>query len=106
MLHLHDTRRYEMPLESFMEEIPFKHSIVRKGLPILIPPYAYRTLQLVSYILGLQTHGQPKQAELLFHRVQPLLRLKGFFSLSDGGFVSMKSLKLLYWLGASPPGAF
>jgi len=72
-----------MPLESFTKEIPVKHSVVWKSLPILIPQYTCRTLQLVSRILGLQTISQPKQAELLFHRVQPLLSLKGFFSLSE-----------------------
>ena len=83
MLHLHEPRRYEMPLESFMEEIPVNHSIVRKSLPILVPPDTRWSLQLMSYILGLQTICQPKQAELLLHHVQPLLSLKRFFSLSE-----------------------
>ena len=72
-----------MPHESLTEEVPVNHSIVRESLPMLVSPYTCRTLQLVSGILGLQTLGQLKQAELLFHCVLPLLSLKGFFSLSE-----------------------
>ena len=72
-----------MPFESFTEEILVNHNVVLKSFPIQIPPDAYWTLQLMSCVLGLQTISRPKQAELLFHRVQPLLSLKGFFSLSE-----------------------
>ena len=72
-----------MPLESFTEEIPVNHSVVQKSHPILIPPDTRWTLQLMSCILGLQIISQPKQVELLFHRVQPFLCRKGFFSLSE-----------------------
>ena len=54
-----------MPLECFTEKIPVKHSVGWKSFPILIPPDACRSLQLVSCILRLQTFSQPKQAELL-----------------------------------------
>ena len=92
-----------MPFKSITEQILVKHSVGWKSFPILIPPDACRTLQLMSGILRLQTFSQPKQAELLFHRVQPFLSLKRFFSFSERwGFVSMKSLKLLYWLGSGP----
>ena len=82
MLHLHDPRRYEVSLESFMEEILVNHSVIWMSLPMLIPLDTSRTLQLMSYIFRLQTFGQPKQVEILFGHVQPFLRLKGFFSLS------------------------
>ena len=72
-----------MPLESFTEEILVNLSIGRKSLPILIPPDACWSLQLMRRILGLQTIGQLKQAELLLHCVQPLLSLEGFFSFSE-----------------------
>ena len=86
-----------MPLESFTEKIPVKHSVGWKSFLILIPLDACWSLQLVSCILSLQTRSQPKQAELLFHRVQPFLGLKGFFRLSKRwGLHIMKSLKLLY----------
>ena len=83
MLHLHDTRRNEMPFKSITEKIPIKHSVGWKSFPILIPPDACWALQLMSCILCLQTFSQPKQAELLFHRVQPFFSLKGFFSFCE-----------------------
>ena len=83
MLHLHNTRRYEVPFESLTEQFPINHSVGWKSFPILIPPDACRTLQLMSYILCLQTFSQPKQAELLFHRVQPFFSLQGFFGFSE-----------------------
>ena len=72
-----------MPLESFTEEILVNHNVVLKSFPIQIPPDAYWTLQLMSCVLGLQTISRPKQAELLFHRIQPLFSLKGFLSFSE-----------------------
>jgi len=50
---------------------------------MLVPPDASGTLQLMSCILSLQTVGQPEQAKLLFHRVQPFFSLKGFLSLLE-----------------------
>ena len=66
-----------MPFKSIMEKIPVKHRVGWKSFPILILPDVCWALQLMSCILCLQTLSQPKQTELLFHRVQP------FFSFSE-----------------------
>ena len=59
MLHFHDPKRYEMPLESFTEEILVNYSVIWKSLLMLILPNIRCTLQLMSCILGLQTFSQP-----------------------------------------------
>jgi len=84
MLLLHESWAYEVPLKCLTAKIQVHHYICWKSVPVLVPPDTSGTLQLMSYIFHLQTVDQPEQVELLFHRVQPFLNLKGFLSLLEG----------------------
>jgi hypothetical protein len=54
-----------MPPESFLKLILDNLSMSRQCMPMMTPPYACRTMQLVGHILRLHAFNKPEQAKLL-----------------------------------------
>jgi hypothetical protein len=69
MLNSHQTKGNIMPPESFLELIPDNLNIGKQGIPIMTPPDACITLQLVGSILCLHAFSKPKQAKLLLNGI-------------------------------------
>jgi hypothetical protein len=65
-----------MPPKSFLELILDNLNIGRQSIPMMTPPDAGRTQQLVGSLLCLHTFSKPKQAKLLLDGIQSFINMK------------------------------